>query len=208
LEIVTFDPWAANFMTSSWNKNKHQTEREERWRTLFVKAQKGESSAYRVFLEEMMKVLADYYQNSLRKYGRGADSALISDLVQETLLAIHQKRATYQPSQPFGPWLFAIARYKMIDSFRKNSRETTVEDWGLLEASLVAENVLMEVDQKEDLEILFEALNEKQKELLRLLKMEGLSVREVSARLAMSESAVKVAVHRAMKILKEKKRSS
>lgn len=178
-------------------------ERERAWRELFVKAQNGDAQAYRVLLEDLMKTLQVYYQNSLRKFGRGSDQALTKDLVQETLLAIHQKRATYRSDEAFGPWLFAIARYKMIDFFRRHSRESLVEDWDLLEASLVAENALMEVDQKEDLDRLFEALSEKQKELLKLLKLEGLSIKEAAQKLGMSESAVKVAAHRALKLVKE-----
>ena len=177
-------------------------DREQRWKALFIQVQSGDAKAYRILLEELMETLRRYYQNSFHKFGRDK-SLSIDDLVQETLLAIHEKRSTYDSSQPFGPWLFAIARYKMIDFFRKNSREITVEHWDTLEATLVSETFMAEVGSADDLENLLKILPSRSQELLRLLKIEGLSVKEVAVQLDLSESAVKVGVHRALKTLKK-----
>lgn len=176
-------------------------DRERKWKELFVLSQQGDQKAYRSLLEELMEALSRYYQNQLRKYGRGPDA--ISDLVQEVLLAIHQKRNTFDVSEPFGPWLFAIARYKMIDFLRRDGRETTVENWDALEAGLISETFMAEVGSEDDLEKLLKALPEKQQDLLRLMKIEGLSVKETAQKLNMSESAVKVGIHRAIKALRK-----
>jgi RNA polymerase sigma-70 factor (ECF subfamily) len=182
-------------------------DREQRWKTLFSQIQSGDQKAYRVLLEELMETLTRYYQNSFRKFGKSKDLS-IDDLVQETLLAIHEKRSTYDSNVPFGPWLFAIARYKMIDFFRKNSREIMIDHWDTLEATLVSETFMAEVGSADDLENLLKVLPPRQQELLRLLKIEGLSVKEVATKLNLSESAVKVGVHRALKTLKKNSEQS
>ncbi len=148
-----------------------------------------------------MEILTAYFKRSLGRYGE-RDSPQVADLVQETLLAIHEKRATFDPNELFGPWMFAIARYKTIDYFRKHTREKPAAEWEPLEATLITDDSSGEFATHEDLETLLSVLPEKQKALLRKLKLEGKSVKEVSAEFGMSETALKVNVHRAMKTLK------
>ena len=175
-------------------------EREKRLSELFSLAQSGDRDAYRTFLEMIMDLLTAYFRRSI---SRGVEnSPQVADLVQETMLAIHEKRATFNPSERFGPWMYAIARYKMIDFFRKNSREKVAGDWDRLEATLVSEGDSESLATHEDLESLLGCLPEKQSRLLRMLKIEGRSVKEVSEELGMTETALKVTVHRAMKVLK------
>jgi RNA polymerase sigma-70 factor (ECF subfamily) len=176
-------------------------ERELRLSELFKLGQAGDREAYRKLLEMMMEILTGYFSRSLGR-GRNADSPEVGDLVQETLMAIHEKRATFDPSARFGPWMFAIARYKMIDYFRRNGREKVSADWERLEATLVSEGDSESLATHEDLECLLGFLPEKQGTLLRMLKLEGRSVKDVSESFGMSESALKVTVHRAMKTLK------
>ena len=175
-------------------------EREKRLSELFSRAQAGDRDAYQAFLEMIMELLTAYFRRSV---GRGErDSPQVADLVQETMLAIHEKRATFDTRERFGPWMYAIARYKMIDFFRKYSREKPAGDWERLEATLVSVGDSESLATHEDLESLLGCLPEKQGRLLRRLKLEGRSVKDVSAEFGMTETALKVSVHRAMKTLK------
>jgi RNA polymerase sigma-70 factor (ECF subfamily) len=154
---------------------------------------KGDAVAYRTLLGEAAAHLRAYFVRRLN------DRADAEDLVQETLIAIHAKRATYDARQPFTPWLYAIARYKLIDHFRRAGRRPTValEDLGDLAGRADYE----EAGAKGDVERLLAKLPVRTQRLMRGVKLEGLSTAEAAARSGMSESAVKVAVHRAIRSL-------
>lgn len=169
------------------------TEAETRLKALMLAALDGDAGAYRALLAALTPHLRAYF---LRRLGGAADA---EDLVQETLIAIHTRRATYDRSMPFTAWLHAIARYKMIDHFRraKLRRTLPIED----AESVFAEEETESVGARRDVERLLNALPEKRRELVRQVKIEGLSTAEAAARSGLSESAVKVGVHRAMKAL-------
>ncbi len=125
----------------------------------------------------------------------------IEDLVQETLIAIHNQRHTYDPGQPFTAWAYAIARYKLIDRYRQFTRHDghndTLDDFH-------AETIGHEDNAHEarrDIGKLLDTLPEKQRAPIQLVKLEGLSIIEASARTGQSESAVKVNIHRGLKAL-------
>ena len=152
----------------------------------------GDQAAYRALLAELAPHLRAYFK-------RRVGSADAEDLVQETLIAIHTRRASYDRALPFTAWLHAIARYKLIDHFRrmKLRRTLPIED---------AESVLADEDAesataRRDVERLLDRLPEKKRALVRQVKIEGLSTAEAAERSNISESAVKVGVHRAMKAL-------
>ena len=152
---------------------------------------------------ELLGLLAGYLRGFLaRKMGRGA--ADLEDLVQESLLAIHLKRDTYDTSQPFTAWAFAIARYKLIDWYRRNKiRRTESID----EASdLFAGEDTDEIAVKHDLGKLVSTLPEKQRALLEDVKISGLSNAEAGLKAGMSEGAVKVSIHRSLQILMRRAR--
>lgn len=152
---------------------------------------------------ELLGVLAKYLRGFLaRKMGRGA--ADLEDLVQEALLAIHLKRDTYDTSQPFTAWAFAIARYKLIDWFRRNRvrRTEPLEEADELFAGEDAE----EIAAKHDLGKLVSILPEKQRALLEDVKIAGLSNAEAGAKAGMSEGAVKVSIHRSLQTLMRRAR--
>src|SRR5205085_2312906 len=130
--------------------------------------------------------------------GRSATEA--EDLVQETLMALHARRHTYDPTQPFTPWLYAIARYKLIDFLRRtraSSATVPLEDVDGLTAHADASAS----ESSLDIDRLLEALPPKMRSIIRYMKLEGLSVAETAAQTRMSESAVKVSVHRGLKAL-------
>jgi RNA polymerase sigma-70 factor (ECF subfamily) len=167
---------------------------ETRLKALMVAALAGDAGAYRTLLGEVGAHLRAYYGRRL-----GASRADVEDLVQETLIAMHTRRATYDPSQPLTPWLHAIARYKLIDHFRRTGRRATVP----LEAAgdLVSGSDQEEAIARRDVEKLIGNLPKRTQALIRSVKIEGLSTEEAAARSGMSESAVKVAVHRALRSL-------
>ncbi len=131
------------------------------------------------------------------------DDRTAEDLSQEILLAVHRKRQTYDPAQLFTPWLFAIARYKLIDFARAKKREGLAVDIEAI-AETLATPTSTEAGSSDDLQRLLAELPEKQRQALEMVKLQGLSVAEVSEQIRMSESAVKVTVHRALKSLKDR----
>lgn len=165
---------------------------ETRLKALMLASLSGDSTAYRALLLALTPYLRAYFSRRV-----GVPDA--EDLVQETLIAIHTKRATYDPALPFTAWLHAIARYKLIDHFRRAGVRRTLP---LEEAeSVVAGEEAETAGAKRDVEKLLDALPPARRDLLRQVKIEGLSTAEAAARTGLSESAVKVGVHRALKAL-------
>ena len=153
----------------------------------------GEAGPYRRLLDELSGLLRVYYG---RRVPPGVDT---EDLVQETLIAVHTRRATYDAGQPFTAWAYAIARYKLIDALRRGRAH--------LRAPLEAAEVLFVPAGAEaamvgrDLERVMADLPARTRDLIRDVKIAGLSTREAARKHGMSESAVKVAVHRGLKAL-------
>lgn len=167
-------------------------EAETRLKALMIAALSGDAAAYRVLLAALTLHLRAYF-------ARRVGAADAEDLVQETLIAIHTRRATYDTRLPFTAWLHAIARYKLIDHFRRMGirRTLPLEDAETVVAAEESESA----GAKRDVEKLLSALPPARRELMREVKIEGLSTAEAARRTGMSESAVKVGVHRAMKAL-------
>lgn len=153
-------------------------------------AQRGDAVAYRTLLNELIPWLRRYYVRRL-------PTAMTEDAVQDVLLAVHEKRHTYDPSRPFGPWLAAIARYKWIDrmrSLRIQMTESLDENISVPdhEDAVVAEATFQQ---------LFAELKPAQAEAIRLVKLEGHSVEEASRATGQSVPLVKVNIHRGLKLL-------
>lgn len=158
---------------------------------LMLRGLDGDAAAHRRLLSLLSVRLRAFFRGRL-----GGHAADAEDLVQETLMAIHTRRATFDRAQPLEAWVYAIARYKLIDFFRRAKVRVTVP----LEA---AHNVFADSDvesgaAKADLDRLLGELPERQQALIRAMKIEGLSVAEAAARTGMSPSAVKVSVHRGL----------
>lgn len=177
-----------------------QSQDERELAQLMRHSQAGDVDSYRRLLMRIRTLLQKYVENSFARFGLGSGGGQ-EDVLQDILLAIHSKRHTYDPAQFFLPWLYAVARYKLIDHLRKNkvSLRSTVS----LDDELENLETLMplEVGVDLDIETLFESLPEKQKVVLKLVKIEGLSVDEASKRTGFSQSDIKVTVHRAIKSL-------
>lgn len=167
-------------------------------KSLMVKALAGESLAYRALLDEMSRYLRVFFRAKLSGQGRSATEA--EDLVQEVLLAIHTRRHTFHPDEPFTPWMHAIARYKFIDHLRRT--RGTYANVPLDEA--IDQSADVDTGQAEsgyDLQKLMKTLPEKMQRAIQYVKIDGLSVAEAAKRTSMSESAIKVNIHRGLKAL-------
>jgi RNA polymerase sigma-70 factor (ECF subfamily) len=165
-------------------------------KALMVLALAGDASAYHRLLKALTPHLRAYFVRRLHV------TAEAEDLVQETLIAIHTKRASFDTTQPFTAWLHAIARYKLIDHFRKSGIRKTV---GLEDAdAVIADSDSEAAEAARDIEQLLASLPEAKRDLIRKVKLEGLSTAEAASATGLSESAVKVVVHRALKSLMQR----
>lgn len=168
----------------SWDR------RSERWGHLMAAAQAGDGDAYEQLLRELDRWLRGFYARRL-------PHPAAEDATQDALLAIHNKRHTYQPSRPFGAWAMAIARYKWIDRIRDASRftalsfddEIAIEDHG--EAAINAAA----------LDNLLGRLKPAQASVIRLVKLRGLSIARASGATGQSAALVKINIHRGLKRL-------
>jgi RNA polymerase sigma-70 factor (ECF subfamily) len=174
-----------------------QAQREEEWAAWMRAAIDGDEAAYRRLLESLSHGLRAAVRRGFAQ--AGASLSDVEDVVQETLLALHLKRNTWDPSQPLGPWVRAIARHKLIDALRRRGRRIQVPIESVLE-TLAAEENSSGVD-RQDAERLVNGLHGRQLEVVRAISLEGQSIRDVAQRLQMKEVAVRVALHRGLKAL-------
>jgi RNA polymerase sigma-70 factor (ECF subfamily) len=159
---------------------------------------KGDAAAHRKLLERLSRHLRAYYKGKLARIGRSATEA--EDLVQEALMAIHTRRHTYDPSEPLTPWVYAIARYKLIDHLRQT--RGSLADVPIEAAEeIMAQDDYVGTESANDLTKLLNQLPDKMRRAIQSVKLDGLSVAEAARRCGMSESAVKVNVHRGLKAL-------
>lgn len=160
------------------------------WDSLMSAAQEGDATAYHRLLSELDTWLRRYYSRRL-------PVPMIDDAVQEALVAIHEKRHTYDPSRPFAAWLAAIARYKWIDALRSLKSQATVP----LEDDAVAPDREESVLDARLLESLLGTLKPAQAEVVRLVRLRGHSIEEASRATGQSAALVKVNIHRGLKRL-------
>lgn len=153
-------------------------------------SQRGDRKAYATLLKECQTWLNRYYSRRVVPHQ-------LDDLVQDTLLSLHRKLASYDPARPFLHWLAAIARYRWVDHLRKIYRADEVE----FEDNLSAEPQEPAISARISLEQLFARLPTAQARAIELVKISGLSVAEASLACGQSESLIKVNVHRGLKRL-------
>jgi RNA polymerase sigma factor (sigma-70 family) len=167
---------------------------EDPWGELMAAAQLGNAGAYTRLLTEVDGWLRRYYARRL-------PVSMVKDAAQDTLLTVHARRHTYEPGRPFKAWLAGIARYKWIDRLRALDRDPAascaedtfenipIDDHG---AAIVSAVLLRK---------LLSQLKPAQSEVIRLVKLDGLSVEEASGLTGQSVPLVKVNIHRGMAML-------
>ncbi len=183
-------PHSSSSKTKPWNPAQWDS-----WTVLMVKVQQGDKAAYEQLLNELGPVLLGYVRK--RVFNR----EIVQDVYQEVLLTFHKARHSYEPSRPFGPWLFTVARNSMLDALAKNrrfvEREIAVEE--------LPETGTVEMDGSlgDDLDQALKALPPLNREAIELLKLKGLSLEAAAAQLQITVAALKVRAHRGYRQLRE-----
>lgn len=158
----------------------------------------GDQRAYGRLLEQLATILRRSLSGQLKPQDR-------EDVVQDILLSLHKARHTYEPDRPLLPWVMAIARYRLQDHWRAHFRN---KDHNKIDIQDISENFGQDVtgslEWSEDIRRGVESLPAKQRAILQHMYGEDLSVQEVAAKMGMNVSAVKVAAHRAYKLLRRK----
>lgn len=164
---------------------------------LWRRAQAGDEAAYRDALRRMAARLRSYLRRRLAE--RPDD---VEDLVQDILIAVHVQRRTHDPALPVSPWLHAIARYRLVDHWRRHGRRDALhdavddlDDWPAEDAPHEA------AAARRDLGVLLARLPAAQRRAIELTRLEGMSVTEAALHTGASVSAIKVQVHRGLKRL-------
>jgi RNA polymerase sigma-70 factor (ECF subfamily) len=163
---------------------------------LMRSAKAGDERAYAEFLRQTSRMVRAFAQ---RRVGNGATDP--EDIVQDTLLAIHMKRHTWRDDAPVTPWIYAIARYKVIDAFRRRGHRPHIPIEVIAETTAQphTESAMQwEVDRALD------SLAPGQRAVVSALSVDGRSVGETAAELSMKETAVRVAFHRGLAVIAAK----
>jgi len=151
----------------------------------------GDEAAYAEFLRLAASLVRPVARRKLGS-GSGADP---EDIVQETLLAIHLKRHTWRPDAPVLPWVYAIARYKVVDAYRRRGRrvEVDIEDFAETLAAPTSEGA-----SEREIGKALDGLAAGQRKVVSAITVEGRSIAETAQALGMKETAVRVALHRGL----------
>ncbi|WP_179214062.1 sigma-70 family RNA polymerase sigma factor [Paraburkholderia caledonica] len=169
---------------------------EQRLNASFIAGLSGNADSYRDFLSDLTRVLRGYFRNRIPQMRDD-----IEDLVQEVLIAVHNARHTYRPDEPLTAWVHAIARYKLTDFLRARARKDAVTESIDDHDEIFALSDNEPGDARRDIGKLLDHLPDKQRMSILHVKLQGLSVAEAAHLTGLSESAVKVSVHRGLKAL-------
>lgn len=170
------------------------SDKEEQWRRWMLAARGGDEASYRQLLHDLARHVRVWARRSMRNSGHG--DADLEDIVQETLLAFHLKRHTWNADERFSPWLNAIVKYKAIDAMRRrtSARWVPIDDF--------ADVLAVEQDQpgleRQDIIKMAESLPDRQRAIMVAMFVDGRSTAETAAQLRMTEGAVRVTLHRAL----------
>ena len=175
------------------------TDSENRLHGWLVQGLNGDAAAYHQFLKALSAHLRAYFRKRLFQRPDEAE-----DLVQETLLAVHNQRHTYRADQPLTAWVHAIARYKLIDWLRANASRNALTDPLDDELEMFATSDSDAAEARKDLNQMLADLPDRQRLPIVHVKLEGLSVVQAAQITGMSESAIKIGVHRGLKALAAK----
>jgi len=171
--------------------------RELAWAARMRASLEGDEAAYRSLLGEIGRAIRPTVRAAFARARLGDGD--IEDVMQETLLAIHLKRQTWDPAQKLTPWVLAITRHKVVDALRRRGLRRTepIEDF---EAALAAPEAA-DPHARSDVERLMESLSPRARDIVRSISLEEQSISATAMRLGMTEVAVRVALHRALKAL-------
>jgi RNA polymerase sigma-70 factor (ECF subfamily) len=160
----------------------------------------GDAAAHGALLCALVPLLHSFYRRRLR--GTEED---VEDLVQETLISVHTRRASYDRNRPFTAWLYAVARYRMVDHYRRRKLSVPIND---VDEMLIGDGFEEAVSARMDVDYLLRTLSPKQARAIRDTHLDGKSVAEAAAGAGIGESDVKVSVHRGLKAMASRIRST
>jgi RNA polymerase sigma-70 factor, ECF subfamily len=169
-------------------------EREDEWTGLMRLAISGDDGAYHRLLRSVTPVLRAAARRGLARAGQPVDQS--EDIVQDILLAVHLKRHTWDANAPFAPWLFAIARNKLIDSLRRRGRRVFVDIDDFAET--LAGEPAPETAPAGEVAAQLQTLPTRQRDVLQSIAVERASIKDTAKKFSMSEGAVRVALHRGL----------
>jgi RNA polymerase sigma-70 factor (ECF subfamily) len=169
---------------------------EQRLKTLFVAGLAGDTADYCTFLTELALLLRGYHRKRIPQL-----QDEVEDLMQETLLAVHNARSTYRPDEPLTAWVHSIARYKLMDFFRTRARRESLQARYDEHSDIFAEAANEPGHARRDIGKLLDNLPDKQRMSILHVKLHGHSVAEAAELTGLSESAVRVSIHRGLKAL-------
>ena len=177
-------------------------ERDDEWTGLMRAAIAGDGAAYCRLLEAVTPVLRAAARRGLARAGQPVDQS--EDIVQDILLAVHLKRHTWDTEAPFAPWLFAIARNKLIDALRRRGRRVfvNIDDF----SEVIAGPHVEETVPASEVTSHLNGLPPRQRDVLQSIAVDSVSIKDTARKLAMSEGAVRVALHRGLAHLAAKLR--
>jgi len=164
---------------------------------MLIRGLEGDQVAYREFLSELSLLLRSYIHRQCVRLGRPDGD--VEDIVQEALIAIHRRRHTYDRTAPATAWVYAIARYKLIDFLRATAHRA--QDLHLDQIEEIVGDDEYRIETMVDIRKVVAALPARLRAPVAFAKLEGLSVAETAARIGTSEAAVKVNIHRGLRML-------
>ncbi|QRR08194.1 sigma-70 family RNA polymerase sigma factor [Burkholderia sp. MS455] len=170
------------------------------WSMLMACAQIGDRDAYRRLLESV----TPYLRRLAARHGVHPDA--VEDVVQDILITLHQVRHTYAPERPFGPWLVSIASRRIVDALRRQGRAASREMSLDPDHETLAGDGANLMEEAADAQVLRDALArlpQGQRDAIRMLKLEEMSLKEAAVASGMTVAALKVAVHRGIKTLRK-----
>ncbi len=159
----------------------------------------GDQNAYTTLLQETDHLLRPFLMKRL------SNTQEIDDILQEILISIHKAKHTYDGNRPFKPWVYAIAKFRIQDYWRAHYSDQLTQAIDLAELEETLEQNVTEIHfSYESIRGEINKLPEKQAVILQMMHQEGFTAKEVAEKIGMKESAVKVAAHRAYKVLRDK----
>jgi len=161
------------------------------WPALMARAQAGDRDAYNQLLKAMVPAIRGFVRKKI------ADEALIEDVIQETLMAIHRVRHTYDPQRPILPWVAAISAARAVDALRQRGRRHEVQDDEALQQQPAREGAYI-TTEGEELNGYLGSLPLRQREIVESVHLREQSLAQAAAENNLSLSAVKSLLHRAM----------
>ncbi|MBR0718294.1 sigma-70 family RNA polymerase sigma factor [Bradyrhizobium liaoningense] len=176
--------------------------RDDEWTGLMRSAMAGDDAVYHRLLKAVTPVLRAAARRGLARAGQPVDQS--EDIVQDILLAVHLKRHTWDSEAPFAPWLFAIARNKLIDALRKRGKRVFVNIDDFTE--ILPGEAPEETASASEVAAQLSTLPQRQRDVLQSIAVDSASIKDTAAKFAMSEGAVRVALHRGLAALTAKLR--